>query len=261
MERTRTYFTADVHIGACDTDRRVREDQFCRWLESVRKDAKAVYLLGDIFDFWYEWRRTVPSCYTRALGALADTVDSGVEVFFFKGNHDMWVYRYFQEEIGIRVLEQPSVVEIAGKRFCLGHGDGLGKTDLGFRFLRGVFRSRFAQALFSMLHPSISMKLGTGWAGRTRRKKKDRKYEFRGEGNPLFAFCDEFGKNYRSEHGGQGIDRYIFGHYHTPGSIAIPSGGTMHIMDDWSNSGANGLVFDEKDISLQSFSERARVVE
>lgn len=243
MEPVRKYyFISDVHLGAAFCDKKELEKKFVALLERIAAEkAAAVYLLGDIFDFWYEYKYVVPSGYTRALGALAKLCDSGVDVYFIRGNHDVWVYGYFEWELGIKVLEQPSVVEIDGRLFCIGHGDGLGRTDIMFRFIRWAFHNRFLQVLFSAIHPRWALGLGYAWAGHSRKMKNDPvksgNYVFRGEEEPLYQYADGFGKEYRAAHGGRGIDYYIFGHYHTPGSIAIPSGGEMHVLGCWVDNG------------------------
>ena len=132
----------------------------------------------------------VPKGYVRVLAALQDLVDRGVDVFFFQGNHDVWTYSYF-EELGMKRLEQPAIVEIAGKRFCLGHGDGLGPVPAGYRMLRSVFHSRVLQFLFSLLHPWVAFRIGNGWSRHNRLARRE-EYAFRGEEEPLYHFAKEF---------------------------------------------------------------------
>lgn len=241
------YFVSDVHLGAAFCDRKALEARFVSFLDRVRHEgAEAVYLLGDIFDFWYEYRYVIPRGHTRALGALARLCDSGVKVYFFKGNHDVWVYDYFEKELGMKVLEQPYVAEIGGLRFCLGHGDGLGRTDTMFRLIRWAFHNRFLQVLFSALHPRWAFGLGYAWASHSRKMKNDPEkssvYVFRGKDEPLYHYSDTFGRQYREIHGGQGIDYYIYGHYHTPGEIDIPSGGRMLILGCWVDGGEYAVL-------------------
>ena len=133
----KTYFVSDVHLGLKVGDPADRERRFSDFLLSLPEDTESVYLLGDIWDFWYEYKHVVPKGYVRVLSALQNLMDRGVNVFFFQGNHDVWTYSYF-EELGMKKLVQPYVVEIDGKRFCLGHGDGLGPVPFGYRFLRGL---------------------------------------------------------------------------------------------------------------------------
>lgn len=222
------YFLADVHLGIGVGDKKALEERFVSFLKALPSNTKALYLLGDIFDFWYEYKYVIPRGHTRALGQLAELVDRGVEVYFFEGNHDCWAYSYFQDEIGMKVLRQPYVVEIEGKTFCLGHGDGLGTTSSGFRFIRWVFHSRWAQVLFSSLHPRWGFELGYSWSRQSRLAKSasGKDYVFKGIEDPIVRFANDFGSTHH-------VDYYIFGHFHTPNSIDVPSGGHLYILGDW----------------------------
>ena len=224
MERNRTYFVSDVHLGLQVADPEGRERRFVDFLRSISEDAKALYLLGDIWDFWYEYRDVVPKGYVRVFAALQDLMDKGVQVYFFQGNHDVWTYSYF-EELGMKRLVQPAVVEIEGKRFCLGHGDGLGPVPAGYRFLRGVFHCRPLQVLFSALHPWLAFRLGNGWS-KNNRLARHEEYVFKGEEEPLYKFAEEFAANEK-------VDYFIFGHYHTDVSLKLSSGAEFHILKDW----------------------------
>ena len=166
----------------------------------------------------------MPKGYVRVFAALTELIDRGVDVFFFQGNHDVWTYSYF-EELGMKKLQQPAVVEIAGKRFCLGHGDGLGPVPLGYRFLRGIFHNRVLQFLFSMLHPWIAFGLGNGWS-RSNRLSHDKEYVFKGKDEPLYKFAEEFARENR-------IDCFVFGHYHSDVHMKLPSGADFIILKDW----------------------------
>ncbi len=234
MTRGLTYFVADVHLGLRVGDPADRERRFTGFLRSLPEETEALYLLGDIWDFWYEYRDVVPKGYVRVFSALADLMDRGVKVYFFQGNHDVWTYSYF-EELGMTRLTQPHVVEIAGKRFCLGHGDGLGPVPFGYRFLRGVFHNRALQVLFSMLHPWIAFRLGNGWS-RNNRLAHDKEYVFGGVDEPLYKFAASFA----SEHN---VDCFVFGHYHSDVRMTLPSGAELFILKDWMKS-SPWLCFD-----------------
>lgn len=223
----RTYFVSDVHLGLQVSDPAGRERRFADFLRALPEDTEALYLLGDIWDFWYEYRDVVPKGYVRVFSALQDLMDRGVKVFFFEGNHDIWTYSYF-EELGMVKLTQPALVEIGGKKFCLGHGDGLGPVPFGYRLLRGVFHSRVAQFLFSLLHPWIAFRFGNGWS-RGNRLAHDVSYEFKGEEEPLYQFAEEFAAK-------NDVDYFIFGHYHADVHMTLPSGAEFHVLKDWMHS-------------------------
>lgn len=224
MKRKLTYFVSDVHLGLQVADPDGRERRFAGFLRSLPEETEAVYLLGDIWDFWYEYRDVVPKGYLRVLSALQELMDRGVKVYFFQGNHDVWTYSYF-EELGMKKLVQPTVVEIGGRRFCLGHGDGLGAVPFGYRFLRGVFHNRILQFLFSLLHPWIAFSLGNGWS-RSNRLARHEEYVFKGEEEPLYKFAESFSAENK-------VDYLIFGHYHTDVRLSLSSGAELIILKDW----------------------------
>ena len=224
MDKKRSYFVSDVHLGLQVADPVAREARFVDFLRSLPEDTAALYLLGDIWDFWYEYRDVVPKGYVRVLAAIQDLIDRGVEVYFFQGNHDVWAYSYF-EELGMKKLVQPALVEIDGRVFCLGHGDGLGPVPFGYRFLRGVFHNRVLQFLFSMLHPRIAFGLGNGWS-KSNRLARHEEYVFRGEEEPLYKFAAEFEKENK-------VDCFVFGHYHCDVSMKTPAGADFIILKDW----------------------------
>ena len=236
----KTYFISDVHLGLQVADPAARERRFADFLRSLPEDTEAVYLLGDIWDFWYEYRDVVPKGYIRAFAALQELMDRGVNVYFFTGNHDIWAYSYF-EELGMKRLEQPCVVDIAGVRFCLGHGDGLGDVPFGYRVIRGTFHCRFLQILFSMLHPWFAYRLGNTWS-RHSRLSHDGEYDFKDTEEPLYQFAVEFEQNHD-------VDHFIFGHYHADVDMPLPGGSRLHILKDWMH-GSPYICFDSSDLSV-----------
>ena len=240
MPRTRTYFASDVHLGLQVADPAGREARFVAFLKGIpTEETEALYLLGDVWDFWYEYRDVVPKGYVRVFAALQDLMDAGVKVFFFRGNHDVWTYRYF-EELGMKRLEQPYVVEIGGKTFCLGHGDGLGPVDRGYRILQGIFHNRFLQVCFSALHPWFAFRLGNGWSRRSRLGKSVG-YVFKGEEEPLYQFCASFNEA-RASAGEKPVDVFLFGHYHCV--VDMPVGeARLLLLQDWISQ-SDWLVFD-----------------
>lgn len=224
--RTLTYFVSDVHLGLDFKDPAGREERFVSFLRSLdAQKTNALYMLGDIWDFWYEYRDVVPKGYVRVFAALMDLIDAGVKVYFFPGNHDIWCYGYF-EEMGITVLQQPHLVEIGGTTFCLGHGDGLGPVGAGYRIMNAVFKSRLAQRLFSTLHPWIAFRLGCGWSRSNRSGHERRPYVFGGESEPIYRWASDFSSRMH-------VDCFIFGHYHTHYDAVLPTGARMIILKDW----------------------------
>lgn len=236
-ERTLTYFVSDVHLGLDIKDPAGRERRFVDFLNSIPKDTTdAVYLLGDIWDFWYEYRDVVPKGYVRVFAALLGLRDAGVKVFIFPGNHDIWCYSYFNE-LGFTVLSQPYVTEIGGKTFCLGHGDGLGPVGPGYRLLHGIFTCRPLQVLFSMVHPWLAFRLGNGWSHRRRDRHNERApYVFGGEKEPLWKWAAEFSESHH-------VDYFIFGHFHSHFDEALPSGARLLLLKDWFD-GSSCIYFD-----------------
>lgn len=237
-EKHLTYFVSDVHLGLQVADPAGRERRFADFLGNLPEETEALYLLGDIWDFWYEYRDVVPKGYVRVFAALQQLMDKGVKIYFFQGNHDVWSYSYF-EELGMVKLTQPCVVEIQGKRFCLGHGDGLGPVPFGYRFLRGVFHNRFLQFMFSLLHPWIAFRFGNGWS-KSNRLSHDRTYVFKGKDEPLYKFAEEFDSQ-------NDIDYFVFGHYHSEVAMTMPSGAQFRVLKDWVD-GSYALCYDGETI-------------
>ena len=219
-----TYFVSDVHLGLDVNDPADRERRFVSFLNSLPQETDALYLLGDIWDFWYEYRDVVPKGYIRVFSALQNLMDRGVKVYFFQGNHDVWTYSYF-EELGMIRLQQPYLMELNGIKFCIGHGDGLGPVPYGYRFLRAVFHNRILQFLFSLLHPWIAFRFGNGWS-KNNRLSHDREYVFRGKDEPLYKFAEDFADRDK-------VDFFIFGHYHADVHMKLPSGAEFHVLKDW----------------------------
>ena len=240
MERTKVYFTADVHLGLATADPKEREDRFVSWLKSLPRDAKALYLLGDIWDFWYEYRDVVPKEGARVIAQLIDLMDNGVEVWFMPGNHDIWCYRYF-ESLGMHKILQPYRTEIGGRRFCLGHGDRLKDARLGYRLMLWVFNNRVLQALFSTLHPWFAFRFGTSWSKKSRYTHTP--YQWKGSEEPLVRFAEE------EIAAGRTADYFIFGHYHLDARQALSDGSELFVMNTWLKGGTPCLIFDGQSLT------------
>ena len=237
-DRSLVYFVSDVHLGLDVNEPAARERRFVAFLESIPKDkTRALYMLGDIWDFWYEYRDLVPKGYVKVFAALMALMDAGVEVFFFQGNHDIWCYHYF-EDMGIRILQQPYLIEIGGKSFCLGHGDGLGPGDFSYKLMRWLFRNKLCQRLFSsLLHPTLAFKIGKGWSKGSRLARNE-EYHFKGEEEPLYKFALKCPRNTKG-------DYFILGHFHTKVDMTLPTGARLLVLKDWvNNQSSNFIVFD-----------------
>lgn len=227
MTKKLTYFVSDVHLGLQVSDPVEREARFVSFLRSLPKNTETLYLLGDIWDFWYEYRDVVPKGYVKVLSALMDLMERGVDVYFFQGNHDIWTYSYF-ESLGMKRLIQPCRLEIGGKIFCLGHGDGLGPTPFGYRTIKYIFNNRVVQRLFSMLHPWIAYRIGNIWSKHSRLSHNE-KYEFKGKEEPLYQFAEEYMRESK-------VDYFIFGHYHVSVDLELDGGCRFLLLKDWMTS-------------------------
>lgn len=224
------YFLSDAHLGSLAIPHgRTQERRLVRFLDSIKEKASAVYLLGDMFDFWNEYRYVVPKGYSRFLGKLSELTDNGVEVHFFAGNHDLWTYGYLEEECGVIVHKAPVTTEIYGKVFFLAHGDGLGDPDNKFKILRKLFHNRTCQRLLNFVHPRWGMALGLNWAKHSRLKRADGKeVPFMGEDK---EFLVRFARDYKRSH--PNIDYFLFGHRHIELDLPIDKSTRMLILGDW----------------------------
>lgn len=207
----KTYFASDLHLGAPDmASSLVREKHFVTWLDRIKADADALYLMGDVFDFWFEYRKAVPKGYVRILGKLAELHDLGIPIFYFIGNHDMWMRDYFTQQFGAEIHYAPLVRDIHGRRFYLGHGDGLGPGDRGYKFLKRVFRNPLAQWAFHRLHPNFGIGLADFLSRRSRAKTGHMDAIDHGDREFLYLHALEVLKDDPE------IDYFVFGHRHFP---------------------------------------------
>lgn len=244
----KVYFASDFHLGAdARLSSREREKQIVRWLERIRDDAAEIYLVGDLFDFWFEYRTVVPKGYLRLLGKLAELRDAGIPIYFFTGNHDMWIFRYFEEELGIPTYRRPIEREIMGKSFFIGHGDGLGPGDRGYKFIKKVFANRACQWLFERLHPNFGIRLANFWSGKSRASAKPDTGRFLGEENEwLIAYAK---RKLSRKH----YDFFIFGHRHLPIDHTLNNGASRYInLGDWLHYNSYA-VFDGDRLNIQFF--------
>ena len=242
-ERQTIYFVADVHLGLATADPREREERFVSFLKGIPAETtRALYLLGDIWDFWYEYRDVVPRMGARVVAALITLMDAGVEVWFCPGNHDIWTYSYF-ESLGMHRFDQPFHVRLEGKDFCLGHGDLLGGAPWSYSLMLGIFRCRFLQRLFSTLHPWLAYRFALGWSRSNRRKHAP--YHFRGAEEPLYRFAVEESQR-------RHVDYFVFGHFHDQVDLTLPTGARLLVLKDWMDGGMPCGVFTGSSFELRS---------
>ena len=257
------YFLSDAHLGSLAIEHgRMQERRLVRFLDSIKTKARAVYLLGDMFDFWYEYRYVVPKGYTRFLGKLSELTDMGVEVHYFTGNHDIWAYDYLARECGVVLHKQPLTVELYDKVFLLAHGDGLGDPDRSFKFIRAVFHSRLCQRLFSALHPRWGVWFGLNWAKHSRIKHQQTdEPAYMGENKEhLVLYTKEYMKTHPE------VDIYVYGHRHIELDLQMPvvedglspNAGKKRprliILGDWITQ-MTYLVFDGEHLLLSQYVE------
>lgn len=247
----KVYFLSDAHLGSRAIEHsRMQERRLVNFLESIRHDAAAIYLLGDMFDFWYEFKTVVPKGYTRFLGKLSELTDAGVEVHFFIGNHDLWCGDYLEKECGIIVHREPMTVEIYGKEFYLAHGDGLGDPAASFKLLRTIFHSHTLQRLFSCLHPRWSIDFGLQWAKHSRMKREGcQEPEYMGEDKEYLVL---YTKDYLKLH--PTINYFIYGHRHIMLDLMLSTTARITILGDWINY-FSYAVFDGENLFLDEYVE------
>ncbi len=241
----KTYFISDAHLGSLLVkDPRAHEKKLVDWLDRVKSDASAIYLLGDMFDFWYEYRTVVPKGFVRFLGKLAELTDAGIEIHFFTGNHDIWTFGYLENEIGLIVHTKEEVVQIGNKRFFLAHGDGLHAEKRGFGILRKIFHNKFLQKLFRYVPAQLGQEFGYKWSKSNRLKIQHLENKFQGEQNESLVV---FSKKYLESND---VDFLIFGHRHIPLDLQLKDKKRVVILGDFVSIFSYG-VFDGEHFTLE----------
>ena len=245
------YFISDAHLGSLATEhRRTQERRLVRFLDDIKKDAEAVFMLGDMFDFWYEYKRVIPKGFTRFLGKISELTDSGIEVHYFTGNHDIWAYSYLEEECGVILHRKPTALELHGKTFYLAHGDGLGDPDRKFQTLRKLFHNRTCQFLLNTLHPRWGLWIGYRWAKHSRQKRVDgHETPFLGEDKEYLV---QYSKQYLQTH--PDIDFFIYGHRHVQADIPLADHTRLLMLGDWITQ-FTYAVFDGEQLYLKNYIE------
>lgn len=226
----RIYFASDFHLGAPSYEASLtREKKIVAWLDHIKDTAQEIYLVGDIFDFWFEYKRAIPKGFVRLQGKIAELTDQGIPIHVFTGNHDMWIFDYLPKELGVELYREPIQREYFGKKFFIGHGDGLGPGDRGYKFIKKVFANKFCQWCFARLHPNFGIWLASKSSQKSRAKTGSDDEKYLGDENEwLVLFCKEM---LEKEH----IDTFVFGHRHLPLEIKLTDTSTYFNLGEWIN--------------------------
>ncbi|HMG82362.1 MAG TPA: UDP-2,3-diacylglucosamine diphosphatase [Ferruginibacter sp.] len=241
------YFLSDFHLGAPNAEvSLVREKKIVQFLDEIKHDAEQIFIVGDLFDFWYEYKKVVPRGYVRILGKLAELTDNGIIIHFFVGNHDMWMTDYFQKELNIPVYFEPKTFAFNNKKFLIGHGDGLGPGDAGYKFIKKIFRNKFCQWLFGVLPPSVGIGIAHYFSNRSRSREDSNIEVFLGEGEEwLLIYSKEV---LQKEH----FDYFIFGHRHLPIDFSLSANSRYINLGEWINYNSYA-VFDGNNLELKYY--------
>lgn len=254
MTSKKIFFASDFHLGAPNYEKSLaREKKVVRWLDTIADEAEEIYLLGDVFDFWFEYKRAIPKGFVRIQGKLAELTDSGIKINWFIGNHDMWIFDYIPKELGVNLIRTEIVRTYGNKKFFIGHGDGLGPGDRGYKFLKKVFRSPISQWLFARLHPNFGIGLANLSSQKSRAATAESDAKFYGEEKEmLIQYCKAKLKE-------DSYDYFIFGHRHLPIRFKLNEKSTYINIGDWINYFTYG-EFDGENFYLKTFEPNKDVV-
>ena len=246
MNNNKIYFASDFHLGAPNLEQsRIREKQIVLWLDEIKKDAKSIYLIGDLFDFWFEYKEVVPKGFVRLLGKIAELTDSGIGIHIIVGNHDLWMKDYLEEECGAKIYHEPIKIKESNKTIFIGHGDGLGPGEKSFKFVKQFFTNKTCQWLFARLHPNTALKFAHNWSRKSRLNGNTPDY-LGSDKEYLEQFCISHKKENTN------IDFYVFGHRHLPLDIKITNDCRYINTGDWIQH-FSYAVFEKENIELKYF--------
>lgn len=242
------FFVSDLHLGTPSVEKsKEREKLFLSWLQEIQPQTKELYIVGDLFDFWFEYKQVVPKGYVRVLAKLAEFVEQGASVYVFTGNHDMWMFDYLHQELGVQVLREPILKQIGSSHFMIGHGDGLGPGDYGYKFIKKIFANPVCQWLFGWIHPNIGVGMAQFWSRKSRASQGTKPDTYLGDDKEfLMQYC----KKYIQQN--PGIQYFVFGHRHLPLEKKISETATYYNLGDW----IQYFSYGEFDINSDSFSLR-----
>ena len=244
------YFASDAHFGnRFLDDPMMAEKKMVHWLDCIKDDAQAVYFLGDMFDYWYEYKYVVPKGHVRFLGKLAELSDRGIEIHLFIGNHDIWMFDYLPDEIGAVVHQGPLTIDLLGKRFLLAHGDEVGKRKFGFRFLQAMFRNKVCQFFYAGIHPRWTFGFARQWSLSSRKKGM---HTLTVNPRKPAGYLIDFAKTYLQTH--PDIAFFIFGHCHIPLDTALSPTSRLLIAGEWMTH-FSYIQWDGNQLSLNQFEE------
>ena len=247
LNNKKIFFASDFHLGVPDhASSKERERRIVSWLDQIKSEAHSIYLLGDIFDFWFEYKRAIPKGFIRLQGKLAELKDTGITIEFFTGNHDMWMFDYFPKELGIPIHRDPIVLTYQGQRLLIGHGDGLGPGDAFYKILKKFFNSSICQWLFARIHPNLGIGLAHYWSRKSRISNVKREEKFQGDENEfLLSYCKAMEK--QTHH-----DFYIFGHRHLPLDLPVGNNSRYFNLGEWVHFNTYA-EYDGKNVTLKTF--------
>jgi UDP-2,3-diacylglucosamine hydrolase len=241
------FFASDFHLGVPNKEAsRDREKKIVRWLESIENEAEAIFILGDIFDFWFEYKHLIPKGFIRLQGKLAFLKDNGIPIYFFTGNHDMWMFDYFPQELGIPVFREPQTLKVGNHTLMIGHGDGLGPGDHFYKFLKKIFANKLCQMAFSVVPGTIGMGIANYWSKNSRLSNNKREEKFLNEQEWLFQYCKDMEAKIH-------FDYYIFGHRHLPLEMEVSATSKYINLGEWVNY-FTYASFDGSKVTLEKFS-------
>ena len=235
MTKDKIYFASDFHLGSPNLEEsHKREKKIVQWLTEIEKDAKTIYLVGDIFDFWFEYNKVVPKGFVRLLGKIASITDNGTPVHIFVGNHDLWMKDYLETEIGVNIHHENIIIQDGNKKILIGHGDGLGDGDYFYKILKKIFISKICQWIFARFHPNFSFALAHTWSKSSRKSGEEAKFSNK-EKEILFGYCQEQQKV-------NPVDYYIFGHRHLPIELKMDKKATYINLGEWISQKTYGVL-------------------
>jgi len=235
LKKNKIYFASDFHLGSPNLEgSHKREKQIVKWLTEIEKDAKAIYLVGDVFDFWFEYAKVIPKGFVRLLGKIASLTDNGTPIHIFVGNHDLWMRDYLETEIGVSIHHENIIIKEGNKKILIGHGDGLGDGDYFYKILKKIFTSKVCQWIFARFHPNFAFALAHTWSKSSRKIGDEVKFSSK-ENEILFGYCQEQQKI-------NPVDYYVFGHRHLPLELKMDKKATYINLGEWLSQKNYGVL-------------------